>query len=217
MEPNDTGQTHEHATVSMKVVLLIFAVVLIGALGYFVYQQYYAPDAVTDNGGFTSTTPSSGGTTSTAVDCDFAGTTASLKPGVTYDLGGTEEFDTLVCGYLTQKEENMAFEGNEPLIKNRAYLTITEFHEVKFKEALDKQISEGNTVNSSSGGTYQLGCGCYEGGKLISDTGDLTDATSLTRLLASTATKPVMVKLGFQIHGGRGCTCCNLVDKLEVI
>jgi len=35
---------HNHATTSMKVLLLVFAVLLVGALGYMVYQQNTAPD-----------------------------------------------------------------------------------------------------------------------------------------------------------------------------
>lgn len=48
MELNDTHYEHEHATVSMKVILLIFALVLTGGLAYLVWAQNTAPDT-TDN------------------------------------------------------------------------------------------------------------------------------------------------------------------------
>lgn len=38
-------ENHEHASVSLKVVLLVFAIVLAGALGYLVYQQRTAVDS----------------------------------------------------------------------------------------------------------------------------------------------------------------------------
>lgn len=223
MDLHEPFEGHEHATTSLKVLLLIFAVVLIAALGYFVYQTNTTPDSTdysaktVKDAAATNDATETATTETTTDDCDFTKTTVTLKTATTYDLGGGEEFDTLVCGYLTQKEENMALEGDEPLTKNRAYLTVTKFQDEKFKAALDKQISDGNTVNSAAAGTYQLGCGCYENSKIVSDTGDLTDAASQVKLLASTKDKPVMVKLGFQVHAGRGCSCCNLVDKLEVI
>jgi len=43
MQPNE-AQNHDHATTSMKVLLLVFAILLVGALGYMVYQQNTAPD-----------------------------------------------------------------------------------------------------------------------------------------------------------------------------
>lgn len=43
MELN-THTEHNHATTSLKVLLLVFAVLLVGALGYMVYQQNTEPD-----------------------------------------------------------------------------------------------------------------------------------------------------------------------------
>lgn len=45
MELNEPFEGHEHATVSMKVVLLMFAIVVIGALSYFVWAQNTAVDS----------------------------------------------------------------------------------------------------------------------------------------------------------------------------
>jgi len=44
MEINQTPVDHEHATVTLKVLLLIFAIVLVGALGYLVWTQNTVPD-----------------------------------------------------------------------------------------------------------------------------------------------------------------------------
>jgi len=44
MELNEVETTHEHATVSLKVMLLIFALILVGALAYLVWQQNRAVD-----------------------------------------------------------------------------------------------------------------------------------------------------------------------------
>jgi|GEM_PF-3405057 len=209
---------HQEASGSLKAVLAVFVVILLGALGYLVWLQNAQPTSEQ------SATPvadkpqqTSQSSEELEQECEFDSVNVNLKPGVTYGLGGQEEFETLVCGYLIQKEENMAFEGEEALIKNRAYLVITKFAESKFKEAIDKQIGEGNSVNKAEGNNYQLGCGCLEDNKLLSDTGELSDQASLAKLLASSSAKPVMVKLVFEVHPGRGCTCCNLVDRLEVI
>lgn len=47
MEINHVHNEHEHASVSLKVILLVFAIVLVGALSYLVYLQRSAPD-ITD-------------------------------------------------------------------------------------------------------------------------------------------------------------------------
>ena len=48
MELNEIHTEHEQATTSMKVVLLVFAVVLVGVLAYFVWNANQAPDGTTD-------------------------------------------------------------------------------------------------------------------------------------------------------------------------
>ncbi len=42
MELNEPHTEHEHASLNLKVLLLIFAVILIAALGYFVWQQNHS-------------------------------------------------------------------------------------------------------------------------------------------------------------------------------
>ncbi|MCR4278093.1 MAG: hypothetical protein NUV80_05090 [Candidatus Berkelbacteria bacterium] len=48
MELNEIHSEHEHATTSLKVLLLVFAIVLVGALAYLVWASNTAPDT-TDN------------------------------------------------------------------------------------------------------------------------------------------------------------------------
>lgn len=48
MQLNEIHTEHEHATTSLKVVLLVFAIVLVGALSYLVWASNTAPDT-TDN------------------------------------------------------------------------------------------------------------------------------------------------------------------------
>lgn len=221
IQPSSPQLPSHHASPGLKWVLLLFGIALVATLGYFTWYvgneqtdptQESAPSVIDDATGEDDAT-----STSQADSCDFTSVTATLKPGVTFDLGGEEEFDTVVCGYLTTKEENMAMGDDTPLMKNRAYFNVTTFQQAEFKAALDAQISAGNTVNSLTAGEYQLGCGCSENNKIISDVGDLTDAVSLPKLLASTKQKPVLVKLSFYKEAGRGCTCCNLLDKIEVL
>lgn len=44
MELNEPFEGHEHATTSLKVVLLVFAIVLVGALAYLIQATYSQPD-----------------------------------------------------------------------------------------------------------------------------------------------------------------------------
>ena len=53
MELNEMHSDHEHATTSLKVLLLVFAIVLVGALAYLVWAQNTAPDT-TDNSAATT-------------------------------------------------------------------------------------------------------------------------------------------------------------------
>jgi len=49
MELNETHSEHEHASTRLKIVLLVFAIVVVGALGYLVWNQNTSTDT-TDNG-----------------------------------------------------------------------------------------------------------------------------------------------------------------------
>jgi hypothetical protein len=77
MELNEPMEGHQHATTSLKVVLLIFAIVLVGALAYFVSATYNQPDS-TDN----------------------------TAPNVTKKAASTEENDALACADPGSSEKN---------------------------------------------------------------------------------------------------------------
>ncbi|MCR4278094.1 MAG: hypothetical protein NUV80_05095 [Candidatus Berkelbacteria bacterium] len=53
---NDIHTEHEHATTSLKVLLLVFAVVLVSALAYLVWAQNTAPDTTDDSAAVTKKT-----------------------------------------------------------------------------------------------------------------------------------------------------------------
>ncbi|MEK9167684.1 MAG: hypothetical protein AAB613_03005 [Patescibacteria group bacterium] len=73
MDLNEMHSEHEHATTSLKVVLLVFAIVLVGALAYLVWAANTAPDTTDNSPAVTNTTKptttnNSSGSGSTAND-----------------------------------------------------------------------------------------------------------------------------------------------------
>ena len=100
MQLNEVHTEHEHATTSLKVVLLVFAIVLVGALSYLVWAQNTAPDT-TDNSAAvikktTATTPSTASTVPSTTKTD---TTDSWKTYSNSDYGFTLTFGDLWKGY----------------------------------------------------------------------------------------------------------------------
>ena len=65
MEINGLPNSHEHATLSLKILLLVFAVVLLGALSYLVWAQNTAPDTTDYSATKSTTTATSPATTTT--------------------------------------------------------------------------------------------------------------------------------------------------------
>jgi|SRR3989344_1372917 len=99
MELNEIHTEHEHATTSLKVVLLVFAIVLVGALAYLVWAQNTAPDT-TDNSAAvakktTTTTPSATTTPSTTK----TDSTDGWKTYTNLEYGFTLTFGDLWKGY----------------------------------------------------------------------------------------------------------------------
>lgn len=220
MELNEVHTSHEHATTSMKVLLLIFSVLLLTTLGYFVWDYKNTPDATDYSAQTVMPTDSSEVATTTETEkdpCDFSTVTTTVKAGVTFDTMGGENFSTLVCGYLTTKEGDVGL--GEVMIKNLAYIAVTKFKDAGFEAKIKEAIAEGNTVNATQDGAYLLGCGCLEDGKLTANPApnDWMSASDQAKLIASSATKPVMVKLTYEVHGGSGCSCCSLFEKAEVL
>ncbi len=207
---------HEQASVSLKVILLIFAVVLIGALGYFVWDYQMTPSTTEESTDLSSTAQTE--TAETPADpCDFSTVTATVKQGVSFDTMGGEEFSTLVCGYLTTKEGYTDFD--QTVLADIAYIAVTKFKDAGFEAKIKEGITEGNTVNATEDGAYLLGCGCLEDGALTANPApdDWIEPADQTKLIASTKTKPVIIKLTYEVHGGSGCSCCSLFEKAEVL
>jgi len=218
MQLNEVHNDHEHASVSLKVVLLVFAVILVGALGYFVWDFQNTPDTTDySTPKITKTETTSEETTEEADPCDFTTVTTTLTPGVTFNTQGGENFSTLVCGYLYTKEGDIGFDV--PDIRTLAYIAVTKFKDSGFEDNIKKGIDEGNTVNATVDGAYLLGCGCLEDGELTASPSpvDWIEAADQEKLIASTKTKPVIIKLTYEIHGGSGCSCCSLFEKAEVL
>lgn len=223
MQLNEIHNPSEHASVSLKTILLVFAIVLIGVLGYLVYQQ----NTEVDNTDYSANvvektekkTDNETATVASADPCDFTKVTTTIIPGTTFDVFGGENFSTLVCGYIYTKEQNMGMD--EVLMKNTAYVAVKKFKDDAFKAKIEAGITgEGNTVNSKLGSDYLLGCGCLEAGKIIASpepTGGLMSLADQAKFIASTSDKPVIMKLTYEVHGGSGCTCCTLFEKAEVL
>ena len=101
---NDMHTEHEHATTSLKVLLLVFAIVLVGALSYLVWASNTAPDT-TDNSAATTkktttNTPSTSTTTPSTTKTDG---TDSWKTYTNSDYGFTLTFGDLWKGYKVKE------------------------------------------------------------------------------------------------------------------
>lgn len=201
-------------------------VVILMAGGFFAWYYLGGSDSetVTD----TKTTTSEVATTESETvptpepvsTCDLTKVTG-LVAGTNWDIQGGENFSTAVCGYLTRED---IYNEMDDVTKNIASLVITSYKDAGFKTAIEEGISEGNTVNTSSGGNNKFGLGCYENSQItfnvpnnigLGSSGTI-DAVSTLKLINATATKPVAVKLEFKEHLGSGCNCCNLAEIVEV-
>jgi hypothetical protein len=102
MQLNEPVGDHEHATASMKVLLLIFALVLIGTLAYLVKVTYSLPDG-TENAGV-SVIKKQAQADQTAVNCGDEAYAFSLKFSDKWDGYKIKEVSTdeaLVTCYVT--------------------------------------------------------------------------------------------------------------------
>ncbi|MEX2012171.1 MAG: hypothetical protein WD970_00200 [Patescibacteria group bacterium] len=69
MQLNEIHDPHEHASVSLKVILLVFAVILVGVLGYLVWDYQNTPDTTDYSLPKLTTTKTESAETATAVNC----------------------------------------------------------------------------------------------------------------------------------------------------
>lgn len=201
------------------VLLVILGLVILGGGGYAVYKytqgKKTTPVATNVNQNTNTNVNKNANTNSTSNEsCDFTKEVA-LKAGTDYSMMGDEEFDTAVCGYFIKKdipaEEIMGTEAH-----TNAYFVITKFKDAKFQASMEKSLSEGNTVNEKSATKYQFNLGCYKNSTITDDTGAVFGSGAKTAILNSTVAKPVAIILSFTKHGGRGCNCCNLAEKVSL-
>ncbi len=148
--------------------------------------------------------------------CDFS-KDVDLRPGVTFDQFGTEEFETIVCGYFTTLEEQLF--GN---MQTNAYFVVTEFMDEGFKNNVIEGLDRGNTVNNMIDGNYALNLGCYKDGRI--EGVDFNDPGAVTYLspdvedaiINSSESEPMALILSYGFHEGFGCICCNLMHGIEL-
>jgi len=96
MELNEMHTDHEQATTSMKVILLVFVLVLVGALGYLVWTANNTPDS-TDNSGVVIKKTTTKATTPAATPAD--NTVACGDKAYAFSL----TFGTLWNGYKVKE------------------------------------------------------------------------------------------------------------------
>ncbi len=159
---------------------------------------------------------SADGQTSTALSdaCNFS-KQIDLRPTDRYGIFGDDEFDTVVCGYLVTRQQQIWDESIHV-----AYLRILKFGQAGFQQAIATGIKQGNSVNVLRQGQYEFNLGCFEddrvsGQEHTPEKPYLTDAVQ-AKLIQSSETKPIKLILSFEKHQGRSCECCNLADSIRL-
>jgi hypothetical protein len=78
----------------------------------------------------------------------------------------------------------------------------------------------GNSVNQKGPRYYELNLGCFNGGKIVGfeygDDGPYLDQETESAIANSSPENLVSLVLSFGIHGGSGCTCCNLAHQIRL-
>lgn len=140
----------------------------------------------------------------------------NLKKTNRYGIFGDDQFDTVVCGYLLTRQEEI-FGQNVTV----AYFRINKFYDKGFRTAIKKGVDSGNSVNSVRNGIYDFNLGCLDGGKIVGDMSQETKAyitpADQKRILKTSVNQPVPIVLSFNVHGGADCTCCNLAEQVRVL
>jgi hypothetical protein len=132
---------------------------------------------------------------------------------------GTEEFDTVVCGYLENREALGGEGEGTPIVV--PYLVIVDYKDWEFRNSLSNSVSSGKGMNLFLSGRYYFNCGCLKNNKIIGnpaykDKDDYLDKATESALLESSPEHPVSVVLSFGLHPGTGCICCNLAHKIRL-
>lgn len=149
--------------------------------------------------------------------CDFT-KPVTLRPATTYDIFGTDEYDTLVCGYVELVYYEQGGESGVPLTV--PYFVIVDYADPGFIQAVDEGIRIGNSVNERGTPYYRFSLGCYDDGKILggeySDSNPYIDEVTGAAILNSSPDNLVSLVLSFGYHGGRGCDCCNLAHRVRL-
>lgn len=129
---------------------------------------------------------------------------------------GSDAFTTEVTGFITTSnptvsEAALLDETHHP----EAYLTITDFADLRFRDQLLAQIEAGNTLNTVDGaGRIQFRLGCFLDKAIVSDS---MEVPQQDLLLSASAAHPITVELDFKRGPGAGWTCGSFADGLKVV
>jgi hypothetical protein len=143
--------------------------------------------------------------------CEFPNSGETNKSGE-YGIFGTDEFDTMVCGYLVHEEEEILGEK-----VSSAYFEIIEFNNDNFRESIKEAIDEGNTVNRKAGEHYRFRSGCMEDGELT-EIGAITDEETKAAMENASFDDPVVLSLSFEVNLYRRFGICQtLAHEIRVV
>jgi hypothetical protein len=133
-----------------------------------------------------------------------------LRSTQRYGIFGDDSFDTLVCGYLVTRPEEVWGEK-----QTTAYLRIVQFGDPKFQAALQRGIDSGNHLNAKRDGQYEMSLGCWQDNSIHTDGAAYLTPTLQAALKNSLNKTPIALKLSFNRHPGTDCTCCHLMDQIR--
>lgn len=142
---NEIHDNHEHASTSLKVILLVFAIVLVGTLGYLVWQQNNEADTTDYSAPTTAKKTNSEENTEAITDetADWK-TYTSSRDGYSLKYPGNweynEEGETQLSLELREKNKNYSIEGSDTYA-----IGISVFANSKNETAM--QIANGRKVS----------------------------------------------------------------------
>jgi len=147
MELNEIHTDHEEATTSLKVVLLVFAVVLVGALSYLVWAQNTAPDTA-DNTSAPVTKKTETTTTKdeTADWKTFTGTYFSFKYPLDWQLVTTGLVDKSLIVRLVSPEAQKKVSAGEKCLEICLQQIDFRFYDKVADETENKENNYGATT-----------------------------------------------------------------------
>ncbi len=98
-----------------------------------------------------------------------------------------------------------------------------EFIDEDFKRSIKEGLEMGNTVNKRKNSHYSFNLGCYEDGIIKGNNWEKNEFSVqymkddvMNAILNSTKDSTVSIILTYLIHQSRGCTCCNLMNEIEL-